>query len=67
MFFADVENTLKILDQVQVQCRIADEASDSLYPKVVSYVNNDLNTLLSVLSNPVFSRLCKIHVSIFPL
>ncbi|CAG7721735.1 unnamed protein product [Allacma fusca] len=62
----EVDNVLQLLDQVQALMTGGGrlESSD---PKLLSQVNNDLNTLLSVLSNPVFNRLCKIQDSVAEL
>jgi hypothetical protein len=56
-----VNNAVDLLAQVQSKVTLGrkDPAFDS---RLLSQVNNDLNTLLSVLSNPVFQRICKIQV-----
>jgi len=60
----EVESALQALDDVQKRMssssgggRGTDGAAATL-----TQVNNDLNTLLSVLSNPMFQKLCKIQV-----
>ncbi|ODM96114.1 Multiple PDZ domain protein [Orchesella cincta] len=54
---SDVESVLGLLDQMQTKMK--GEASD---PRMLSQVNDEINTLLSVLTNPMFQRICKIKV-----
>ncbi|XP_035710408.1 multiple PDZ domain protein isoform X3 [Folsomia candida] len=60
--YSEVENALKLLDDVQK--RMSGGRLESTDPRQLTQVNNDLNTLLSVLSDPMFQRLCKIQDSV---
>lgn len=61
--FPDVESVLGLLGEMQTKMKQGQAAVDD--PRLANQVNDELNTLLSVLSNPMFQRICKIKVNNF--
>lgn len=57
----DVESVLGLLGEMQTKMKQGQmSAADD--PRLSSQVNEEINTLLSVLTNPMFQRICKIKV-----
>lgn len=56
----DVESVLGLLGEMQTKMKQGQTTADD--PRLASQVNDEINTLLSVLTNPMFQRICKIKV-----
>lgn len=63
---SDVESVLGLLDQMQTKMKQGPGGvGGSDDPRLAAQVNDEINTLLSVLTSPMFQRICKIKVGEF--
>lgn len=64
-----MESVLGLLDQMQTKMKnqggVGGVGVED--PRLVAQVNDEINTLLSVLTNPMFQRICKIKDSVSQL